>query len=103
MCVDGFEAGALEGGRHFQLAVHALLAQDRDARPAVSGDERRRRVRLPGEADERTQTRVVGVRRAFVGLARALRIVAQGLYAEGKLGPGAVEVGTGGVEQDLRA
>ena len=30
--VDGGEAGAVEGGRHLELPVDALLAQDRDAR-----------------------------------------------------------------------
>ena len=32
--VDALEAGAVEGRRHLDLAVHALLAQDRDARRA---------------------------------------------------------------------
>ena len=31
--VERVEAGALEAGRHLVLAVDALLAQDRDARP----------------------------------------------------------------------
>ena len=44
--VERVEAGAIERRRHFDLAVDALLAQDRDARPrAVNkrrGDVRRR-------------------------------------------------------------
>src|SRR5205823_1467193 len=33
MQVDRLEAGAVEGGRHLDLAVHPLLSQDGDARP----------------------------------------------------------------------
>src|SRR5690606_22841502 len=39
--VEGAEAGAFERRGHFQLAVDALLAQDRDRRPGSGGDERR--------------------------------------------------------------
>src|SRR5690606_20444493 len=37
--VEGAEAGALEHRRHLDLAVDALLAQDRDRRPGAGGDE----------------------------------------------------------------
>ena len=43
MHVDGVEAGAVERRRHLDLAVDALLAQDRDPRAA-------RRVAMNGAA-----------------------------------------------------
>ena len=47
MHVDSFEARAREGGGHLDLAVDALLAQDRDARARAGArrTERRRRRR----------------------------------------------------------
>lgn len=36
-----FEPCAMESGRHLDLAVHALFAQDRDARPHALRDVRR--------------------------------------------------------------
>ena len=50
--VDRVEAGAVEGRRHLDVAVDALLAQDREPRPGAAGDEGARHVlgRVEGEA-----------------------------------------------------
>ena len=48
MHVDRGEAGAVERRRHLDLAVDALLAQDRDARARAARDERRGDVLAPG-------------------------------------------------------
>ncbi len=45
--VDRLEACPVEGGGHFDLTVHALLAQDGHARPRPARDEGQRR-RRPG-------------------------------------------------------
>ncbi len=42
--VDGRESGAVEGRRHLDLAVDALLAQDRDPRPPARRDVGRRDI-----------------------------------------------------------
>ncbi len=49
--VDRLEAGAVEGGGHLDLPVHALLAQDGHPRPGAAGHEGRGQVlvRVEGE------------------------------------------------------
>ena len=59
--VDGVEAGAVERGGHLDLAVHALLAQDGDARARRPATKRRREVRVRLEGQARRQPRVARV------------------------------------------
>ena len=79
--VGGPEAGAVEHRGHLDLAVDALLAQDRDlgsraARHVRRGDVLRRVVR-----QVREQARVLRVDRALVLFLGAGRVVAQRLHA----------------------
>src|SRR5690606_16040958 len=83
-------AGADEGRGHLELAVDALLAQDRHAR-ARAADERRRDVLVRVEREAYVEARVLAVEDALVLLLRRLRVVAQRLHAEARLRPGALE------------
>ena len=66
--VERVEAGAVERRRHLDLAVDALLAQDRDRRPRAGRDERRRDV-------------VVGIERRAAARARDRRRRAAASYS----------------------
>jgi hypothetical protein len=70
MCTSTARARALERRGHLLLAVHALLAQDRHARPRALADEGRRDVFLRVEREVRGQARVALVEDAGVFLVR---------------------------------
>jgi hypothetical protein len=78
MHVDRSEAGAVEGGGHFVMAVDALLAQDGDARPAADclqidlGE-----IFLRIESQLRRQAGIGEVEDAVEFLLGAARVVAQ--------------------------
>src|SRR5439155_3988206 len=84
--VDRLEARAIERGRHLDLAVHALLAQDGDAGPSAGGDG----DGLDLELELHRETAVVRVDDAVVLFARRLGMVAQRLHAVGELAPDAL-------------
>ena len=71
MHVDRPEAGAIEGGRHLHLPVHALLAQHRHLRPRAAIHERRRDVLGGIEREMRIQPRIALVEDAVVFLVGA--------------------------------
>ena len=79
MHVDGLEAGAVECGRHLDLAVDALLAQDRDAGSGADVDEGRSHILARVERQLRPQPRRVEVARRSAFLVGAFGVVAQRL------------------------
>ena len=102
MHVDGFEPGAIEGGRHLDLPVHPLLAQDRDARArAAAGAERRGDVLVRIERQMRRQAGIVGTHAAGLLLVGAGRIVAQRLHRVRRLRPEAAQEAAALLEQQL--
>src|SRR5690606_38168822 len=97
--VDRLETGQGKGGGHLELAVDALLPEDRDFRTRAPGNVRRGDV-FPGiEGKVCIETRIVGVEQAVVFLARAVGVVALGLHVPGRLRPGAIELRARGREE----
>ena len=80
--VDGLEAGVLEGGGHFDVAVDALLAQDGDARRLADGHLW---LFVGVEGDLEVHAGVGGVARDVVLLLRAGGVVADRLHLAGEL------------------
>ena len=102
MDVDGVEAGAIERRRHLDLAVDALLAQDRDARArAAAGAQRRGDVVVRIEGQVRRQAGIVGADAAGLLLVGAGRIVAQRLHRVRGLRPEAAQEGATLLEDRL--
>ena len=102
MDVDGIEAGARECGGHLDLAVDALLAQDRDARARALGDVRRCDV---GGGSKRS----CAVRPAFAASmrVRVLFVGARGVVAAARdlvrdVRPARAELAARCVEHELR-
>ena len=104
--VVGLEAGQVEGGRHFALAVDALLAQDGDA-GALAHDGGRGRHVTPGldggggQAHRQVGRLILGGTFQGEGLGRAGRVVAQAGDAVAGLGPGLLQRGARQAEQAL--
>ena len=88
---------------HLHLPVHALLAQDRDARARAARDERGRDVQVGIERQRDGQPGRGGVDPPFLLLVRAGRIVAQRLQGVGGLRPHGAQAGARLVEQDVGA
>src|SRR5690606_389427 len=91
--VERLEAGAVERGGHLDLAVDALLAQDRDLRTRAAdvdgtGDERRRDVLGRVEHEFGAQPRGGEVARRHALLVGALGVVAQALHRVAGRPPG---------------
>src|SRR5262249_40503110 len=82
------EAGAVEGGGHLELTVHALLTQDRDAWPRAPRErERSGYVSIELERGAREVPGLVRVDAGALLLLGAARIVAQSLDAVGRVRP----------------
>ena len=81
--IDGIKAGTIKGRRHFNLAVNALLAQNRKLRSRSHANKGRGDVisRVVGKL--RVQPRIEHIEHAVVFFLGALRIVAQALHAPG--------------------
>ena len=96
--VDRGETGLIEGGRHLDMAIDPLLAQDRDfgARRIGKG---RAYVFTNIETQTREQTGIVVVGDAFELLTSAIRVVTQGLHAITDFGPSLLQLGAACVEQ----
>ncbi len=90
--VVGIEPGAIERGRHFHVAIHTLLAQDRDLGPRAGRDERRGDVAIGIEGQVRREAGIIGVEDARVLFVRDDGIVAQPLHRVGRRRPRAVKV-----------
>ena len=95
--VDRLEPGRVEGGGHLDLAVYALLAEDGGARSGQDGPGqsgfgfvRGRRGGVESHRVARPRVGEVGVEVPL--LFGAVRVVAQGLHAEGQLGPGGLQL-----------
>ena len=89
--IDGVEAGAVERRRYFEVSVHALLPQNRDAWPGA-GDYHRWRGRIEGQV--RFESGIShGIDRGKLGVG-ARRVVAQALDAIAGLGPDSQQVDT---------
>ncbi len=99
MHVDRLETGPVEGRGHFDLAIDALLAQDRHARTLAGRDERRRRVGMHVETRLGKQTTRLAVGAQDVFAVGADRIVAQALQVMRGLGPALEQFDTRLVEQ----
>ena len=103
MYVHGFEARAVESRGHFDLSIHALLAQDGHARPCAATDEGRGQVLIRIEAQPQRNTRVVLVAAGLMLLAGASRIVTQALHGKGGLGPDPTQIRARVFKQELIA
>ena len=90
MHVDGLESDAVECCRHLDLAVDALLAQNRNSRPRGIY-EWRRDIGSRIERQVRRDAGISGIEDAVVFLLRALRIIALPLHVESCFGPRAVQ------------
>ena len=90
MHVVTVEACALKCGRHFHVAVNALLAQYRDLRLGAR-DKARGSQFVGGESQLRRQTRIAGVLQTIEFFLGTIRIVAQARDVIPGLGPGAVQ------------
>ena len=88
--VDRLEAGAVEGRGHLDLAVHALLAQDGDARPRAAATKGAMSSGIEGQCTERPGSSR-SMMRSYSSRAH-VRVVAQRLHAPAGLGPGALQV-----------
>ena len=89
MCTsDGTEPGAIEDRRHFELAVDALLAQDRDLGSRAAIDVRRRDIVGGIERQAREQAGILRIERACALFLGAGRVVTQRLQPIARLGPG---------------
>eukprot|EP00754_Rhynchopus_humris_P034199 Rhum_TRINITY_DN15543_c0_g1::Rhum_TRINITY_DN15543_c0_g1_i1::g.161066::m.161066 len=84
------ESSAAERPRHLNVAVHALLPQDRHVRRVGDGRNRLRDV----ERQLREETRVLLVQDGVVLLLRALLVVAHRLHQVRRLGPHALQLRT---------
>ncbi len=93
------EAGAVEGRRHLDLAVDALLAQDRDRRARPRRDERSGDVLGRIEGEDRREPRVGGIGDPRVFLVDDVGIVAQPLQLVRRRRPRAVQIDARLVEQ----
>ena len=90
MHVDALEPGLVERGGHLDLAVHALLAQDRHTR-APHLDQGRGDIVVVVEAQSHRQPGVLsGDPLEF--LAGTLRIITQRLHMQGGLRPGLLQL-----------
>ena len=85
MDIDRVEPGARERGGHLDLAVDALLAQDRDARARAASRAPARRTGAGSsvEGEVRGQARRVRIEARGVLLGGARRIVAAELRSGG--------------------
>src|SRR5690606_4091480 len=89
--VEALEAGTVEGRGDLGLAVHALLAQDRDARTRAARDEGRGDVLAGIEAQRDVQAGIVLVADALELLGNALRVVAHRRDPSARLAPEALQ------------
>ena len=103
MHVDRRETGAIEGRRHFQLTVDALLAQDRHAWTRADSHERRGDVCGRIVRQRHCQPLVVGIEQTIVFLLRAFRVVTQRLHAITRFRPGAMQIDTRLANEHLAA
>jgi hypothetical protein len=88
--VDRLESGAIESRAHLDLAVHALLAQHREARARTRRYVRRFRGRIVCKGERKAG---IGCVEHTVELfLRALRVVTQRLHSKARLGPCALQV-----------
>ena len=95
MHINGIEAGTMKGRRHFNLAIHALLPQNRDLRTHTGGDQGRSHIRTDIKADNRLNTPVSHIQQSVEFLPGAVRIITQGLHPVRCLGPGALQINAG--------
>lgn len=80
MHVDGVKAGAMEGGRHFNVGVHPLLAQDGHFRPRAGGNVRCGDVVVNIKRELHIEARVGIIGFRLMLLIGAGRVVAQTLH-----------------------
>ena len=90
--IGRIEACAIESRRHFDMAVDALLAQDRHARARALRDEGRSDVLGRIVSRRKGQPRIPGLQDARVLFVGALRVVAQALHAPRGFGPSLLQV-----------
>ena len=91
--VDGLEACRMKGGGHFDLAVHALFAQDGHARPRTPRNEGGGDIDLGIEGWSHAEARIVSIAAAVILFGGAGRVVAQGLHGKGGFGPNTAQDG----------
>ena len=85
------ESSPVEGRRHFEVAVDALLAQHRHPGPgSANGEGRRRLARVKSQFGRQAW---IGIADAGVLFVRRLGIVAQALHSVARLGPPALPSG----------
>ena len=96
--VNSGETGAGKCGGHFGLTIHALLAQNGNARTRAAADVGRGDVFIDIEAEQCLQTRIGVVGQQFELLVGAVRIVAQALDVPAGFTPGALPVCPGAGE-----
>ena len=92
MHVDRGEARAIEGRRHFDRAVDALLAQDRHPRLDAGRDKRRGDVLVDRVGQGGRQRQIAALPQGRVLLARARCVIAQLADPVAGLGPDGVQV-----------
>ena len=85
--VDGVKARAVEGGRHLNVGVNALLAQHGHFWTRTGRNVRRGDVFVDVEGELHVQARIVVVRLRVVFLIGAFRIVTQALHLPGGFRP----------------
>ena len=78
--IDGFETGPVEGRRHLNLTIDALLAQDRDPWTLAAGDEGSGDILVRVVSQFREQHRAREILLFALFLFGAIRVVAQLLH-----------------------
>ncbi len=103
MHVVGVEAGAVERRRHLDLAVHALLAQDRERGRAPVAMYGAATSSAGSNVSLRREAGIRGIEQALVFLVGRVRVVAQPLQRVRRRRPRAMKIDAGLVEDDRSA